>query len=109
VLNASFGEVGLRCLPIPTKNAPVENYIDWFEKKVKAVSGVVWQLNNNFVVLAIEGVLNMLHSSVIENVPGEVQKIDGHPVWRWWKNHGLLEALRRLEGSNAETVSFANT
>jgi hypothetical protein len=27
------------------------------------VPGMVWQLNDNFVVLAIEGVLNMLHSS----------------------------------------------
>jgi hypothetical protein len=27
------------------------------------VPGVVGQLNNNFVVLAIEGVLSMLHSS----------------------------------------------
>jgi hypothetical protein len=29
---------------------------------VKVVSGVIWQLSDNFVVLAIEGVLNMLHS-----------------------------------------------
>jgi hypothetical protein len=57
------------------------------------VSGVVWQLNDNFVVLAIEGLLNMLHSSgyqelstpldlaassdasVIKYVHGQLQKI----------------------------------
>jgi hypothetical protein len=29
----------------------------------QAAPRVVWQLNDNFVVLAIEGVLNMLHNS----------------------------------------------
>jgi hypothetical protein len=93
VLKASFGEVGACCLPFLTRNAPVEDYINWFEEEVKTVLGVIWQLNDNFVVLAIEGILNMLHSSgcqllpvlcelaassdasVIENVPAKVQKI----------------------------------
>jgi hypothetical protein len=63
VLKASFVEVGAHCHPFPAKNAPVEDYISWFEEEVKTVLGVVWQLNDNFVVLAIEGVLTMLHSS----------------------------------------------
>jgi hypothetical protein len=93
VLKASFGEVGACCLPFLTRNSPVEDYINWFEEEVKTVPGVIWQLNDNFVVLAIEGILNMLHSSgcqllpvlcelaassdasVIENVPAKVQKI----------------------------------
>jgi hypothetical protein len=57
------------------------------------VPGVIWQLSDNFVVLAIEGVLNMLHSfgyqelsalhdlasssdaSIMDNVPTKVPKI----------------------------------
>jgi hypothetical protein len=109
------------------QNAPVDDYIGWFEEEVKAVSRAVWQLNDNFVVLAIEGVLNMLHSSdcqelsvlhdlgalsdtsVIEDIPGEVHKIARHLVWRWWKNHGLSEALCRLEGASVEMVSCAKS
>jgi hypothetical protein len=55
-------------------------------------------MNNNFVVLGIEGVLNLLHSSscqeltrlrelmvssnafIVENVPVVVQKVAGHHV-----------------------------
>jgi hypothetical protein len=83
-----------------------------------------WQLNDNFVVLDIEGVLNMLHSldckefsglhqlaassdaSIIENILAEVQKIVSRLVHRWWKNHVLLEALCRLEKDNMNTVSL---
>jgi hypothetical protein len=89
VLKASLGEVGARCLPFPVKNALIDDYIDWFEEEVKVVQGVI------FVVLAIEGVLNMLQSSscqelsalldlatlsdasIVSNVPVEVQKIVG--------------------------------
>jgi hypothetical protein len=54
VLVASFGEVNAQCLPFPTRNAPIENFIDWLEEEVKAIPGTVWQLNDNFIVLAIE-------------------------------------------------------
>jgi hypothetical protein len=88
--------------------------------------GTVWQLNDNFVVLAIEGVLNMLCSTgcqelsilhklsvssnafIIEDVPTKVQKVVGCLIRSCWKKHGLLEALRRLEMGNTETVSDAN-
>jgi hypothetical protein len=73
----------------------VEDYISWFEEELKVVPGVVGQLNDQFVVLSSEGVLNKLYSpdcqellilhdlatssdaSVVEDVPGEVQKIAG--------------------------------
>jgi hypothetical protein len=60
----------------------------------------------------IKGVLNMLngvgsqelnrfhnlaasHDTVIlEDVPKGVHKLAGQNVWRWWKPHGLPEALR---------------
>jgi hypothetical protein len=47
-------------LPFLARNAKVEELIDWVGEEVMAVSDTVWQLNDNFVVLAIEGVLNML-------------------------------------------------
>jgi hypothetical protein len=99
VLVASFREVRAWCLPFPTRNAPIENYIDWFEEEVRVVSGIVWQLNDNFVILAIEG---------IEAIPAEVQKVAGRLVRRWCKNHGLPENLHRLEAGNTEMVSDAN-
>jgi phage host-nuclease inhibitor protein Gam len=69
VLVASFGEVKARCFPFPTKNAPIESYINWFAEEVKAVPGTVWQLNNNFVILAIECVLNMLCRASCQELP----------------------------------------
>jgi hypothetical protein len=94
-LVASFGEVKAWCLPFPTRNALVENYIDRFMEMVRAMLGTVWQLNDNFVVLAIEGILNMLCSTgcqelsrlhelaassdafITDDVPTEVQKVVG--------------------------------
>jgi hypothetical protein len=99
MLKASLEEIGACCLPFPTENAPVEDCIGLFEE-LKVVSGVVWQLNNSFVVFTIEGVLNMLHSfgcqelptlrelaassdaSIIKDIPGEVQKTTGRLVRR---------------------------
>jgi hypothetical protein len=49
------------------------------------------------------------NASVVDNVLAEVLKIVGHLVRQWWKDHGLPEALRRLEGGNTEMVSRANT
>jgi hypothetical protein len=60
VLMALLGEVGARRLPFPAMNVLIDDYISWFEEEVKVVLGVLWQLNDNFVVLAIKGVLNML-------------------------------------------------
>jgi hypothetical protein len=53
VLKALFGEVGACCLTFPARNAPFDDYIGWFEEEVNTVCRVVWQLNDNFVVLAI--------------------------------------------------------
>jgi hypothetical protein len=35
--------------------------IDWVVGEVKAVLDTVWQLNDNFTVLGIEGILSMLN------------------------------------------------
>jgi hypothetical protein len=32
-------------------------------------------------------------ASIVEDVPAEVKKITDHLVRRWWKNHGVPEAL----------------
>jgi hypothetical protein len=73
--------------------------------------------------LVIECVLNMLNgegyqelgrlhdlagssdASVLEEVPEDMHKLVGRIVRRWWKPHGLPEALRRLEEARAKTVS----
>jgi predicted nucleic acid-binding Zn-ribbon protein len=58
---SSFDEVKVQCLPLPDKGVKVEEMIDWVVGEVKAVSNTVWRLNENFVVLGIEGILNMLN------------------------------------------------
>jgi hypothetical protein len=60
VVASSFGEVKPWCLPFPIQNAKVEELIDWVGEELKVMSDTMWQLNDNFVVLPIEGVLNML-------------------------------------------------
>jgi hypothetical protein len=58
----------------------------------------MWQLNNNFVILSIEGVMNMLNdtgcqelshlrglaassnASVVQNVPNDVRRLAGRHV-----------------------------
>jgi hypothetical protein len=80
-------------------------------------------LNDNFTILGIEGVLSMLNgegcqelgwlrdlagsrdAAVLEDVPDDVHKLAGQIVRKWWKPHGLPEALPRLEDSRAKTIS----
>jgi hypothetical protein len=87
----------------------------------------VWQLNNNFTVLGIKGVLNMLHgegcqelgqlhdlaasrdATVLEGVPEDVHKLAGWIVQRWWKPQGLPEALHRLEVAHTKTISCCSS
>jgi hypothetical protein len=90
---------------------------------VKAVPDIVWWLSDNFTVLGIEGVLNMLNSegcqelyrlrdlaascdaAVLEDVLEDMHRLAGQIVQRWWKPHGLPEALHRLEADHVATVS----
>jgi hypothetical protein len=54
-------EIKAQCLPFTGKGTKIEEMIDWVAREVKTVSDTVWQLNENFVILGIEGVLNMLN------------------------------------------------
>jgi hypothetical protein len=85
-------------LPFPDKGAKVEKMIDWVVGEVRAVPDTVWWLNDNFTILGIEGVLNVLHSEgcqelnrlhelvasrdavVLEDVPEDMHKLVGHIV-----------------------------
>jgi hypothetical protein len=58
---SSFDEVQAQCLLFPDKGAKVEEMIEWVVGEVKAVPNTVWRLNDNFTILGIEGVLNMLN------------------------------------------------
>jgi hypothetical protein len=58
---SSFDEVQAQCLPFPDKGAKVEEMIDWVVGEVKALPDTVWRLNDNFTILGIRGVLNMLN------------------------------------------------
>jgi hypothetical protein len=44
-------------------------------------------------------------ASVLQDVPDDVRKLAGRIMQRWWKPHGLPEALCRLEMAIAVTVS----
>jgi hypothetical protein len=58
---SSFEEIKAQCLPFTGKGTKIEEMIDWVAREVKTVSDTVWQLNENFAILGIEGVLNMLN------------------------------------------------
>jgi hypothetical protein len=62
ILVASLSEIRAPYL-FPSKNAPNEEFFNWFEDEVKSLSGVFWQLNDNFVVL------DMLHSLSCRELP----------------------------------------
>jgi hypothetical protein len=95
VVASSFDKVKAHCLPFPDKGAKVEEMIDWVVGEVKAVPDTIWWLNDNFAVLGIEGVLNILNGErcqelgrlhdlasssdalVLEEVPEDVHKLVG--------------------------------
>jgi DNA repair exonuclease SbcCD ATPase subunit len=62
VVASLFKEVKARCLPVPASGMKVEEMINWVAGEVQTVPDNMWQLNDNFVILAIEGVLNMLRN-----------------------------------------------
>jgi hypothetical protein len=61
IVASMFDEVKAWCLPFPARGTKVEEMIDWVAGEVKIVPDTIYQLNYNFTVLAIEGVLNMLN------------------------------------------------
>jgi hypothetical protein len=48
-------------LAFPDKGVKVEEMIDWVVTEVRAVTDTVWRLNDNFTILGIKGVRNMLY------------------------------------------------
>jgi hypothetical protein len=58
----SFNEVQACCLPFPSRGVKVEEMIEWVAEEVKTASDTVWQLNDNFTILGVEGVLYMLNN-----------------------------------------------
>jgi hypothetical protein len=58
---SSFAEVKAQCLPFPAKDMKVEKMINWVAGEVQTMPITIWQLNNNFGILAIEGILIMLN------------------------------------------------
>jgi hypothetical protein len=40
----------------------VEEMIEWIAEEVKMVSDTIWHLNDNFTILTVEGVSNMLNN-----------------------------------------------
>jgi hypothetical protein len=71
------------------------------EVKAQCLSDTVWWLNANFIILGIEGILNMLNgeacqklnwlhdmvafcdAAALEDVPKDVHRLAGEIVWRW--------------------------
>jgi hypothetical protein len=94
----SFDKVKAQCLPFPNKGAKIEEMIDWVAGEVKPVPDTVWQLNDNFAILGIEGIFNMLNgegcqelgrlhdfaasrnAAVLQDVPEDVRKLAGQIV-----------------------------
>jgi hypothetical protein len=94
-LASSFDEVRAQCMHFPNKGMVVEEMIDWIAEEVKAVTDTVWRLNDNFAILGIEVVPNMLHgegcqelgrlcdlavsrdTAVLKDIPEDVQKLAG--------------------------------
>jgi hypothetical protein len=120
---SSFKEIKAQCLPFPGKGTKIEDMINWVAREVKTMLNTIWQLNDNFVVLGIKGVLNMLNgegcqelghlrdlaasrdATILQDVPKDVQKLVKRIVRRWWKPHGLPEALHQLEVAHTAMIS----
>jgi hypothetical protein len=123
IVVSSFGVVKAQCLPFCGKGVEVEEMLNWVAKEVKAALDMVWLLNDNFIILGIEGVLNMLNGkgcqeltqlrdlatsrdiTILEDLPDDVHRLVGQIVRKWWKQQGLPEDLCRLEVARAATVS----
>jgi hypothetical protein len=95
MMASSFDEVKVRCLHLPAKGTKVEEMINWVVREVQTMLNTVWQLNVNFAILAIKGVLIMLNNercqepghlhrlatssdaSILQDVPDNMRKLAG--------------------------------
>jgi hypothetical protein len=77
----------------------VEEMIDWIAGEVKTMSDTIWQLNDNFIILAIEGVLNMLNSEGCQEL-GRLHKLTAS------RDASILQDVHKLagEGGGKHTV-----
>jgi hypothetical protein len=57
-----FNEIQVRCLPFPSRGVKMEEMFEWVGEEVKTMLDIVWQLNDYFIILVVEGVLNMLNN-----------------------------------------------
>jgi hypothetical protein len=92
---SSFDEVKAQCMPFPNKGVVVEEMIDLIAEEVKAVPDTVWRLNDNFAVLGIEGVLNMLHGEGCQEL-GQLRDLAVSRDAMVLKD--VLEDVRKLAG-----------
>jgi hypothetical protein len=52
--------IGATCLPIDDASSSSDDFFQWFESEVASLPDVFAGINENFVAIALEGVLNML-------------------------------------------------
>jgi hypothetical protein len=95
---------------LPWQSVKVEEMINSVAREVKAMPDTVWRLSmlNGDGCQELGQLCNLSTScdvAVLEDVPHDVHKLAGQIVQKWWKLHGLLEALRQLETARVVTVS----
>jgi hypothetical protein len=107
-LEKAVNEIGMRCLPYPGKKGAISEIVEWFDKEIRALPGVIAKANKNFLCYCLVGVLKMLYENVncaqlegleaimnscdapiLDDIPEEIAKLSGRIVKRWWTSHGL--------------------
>jgi hypothetical protein len=77
--------------------------VEWFDKEVQALPGVITKKNKNFLCYCLAGVLRMMYenascghlegleaimnscdASLLDDIPDEIAKLSGRIVRGWW-------------------------
>jgi hypothetical protein len=103
--------IGGLCLPIKDAASSSDDFFRLFESEVASLPEIFVGANENFVSIALEGVLhivkqqNSVHFDMLQtvastcekavfmSVPREVKKATQRMIKEWWRQHGFREAV----------------
>jgi uncharacterized ubiquitin-like protein YukD len=59
-LEHAMNEIGVRCLPYPSKGSTIGAFTAWFTQEIQALPDAIAKANKNFLVYCLIGALKML-------------------------------------------------
>jgi hypothetical protein len=114
-LVGAVNEIGAKCLPYPKKGSTIGDILAWFTKEIEAFASAIAEVNKNFIVYCLVGVMKMLQehaqwshvkglehvlvvcdASIFNEVSKDIVKLSARIVKKWWSSYGLPYVIETI-------------